>query len=606
MTTTLIILAVSVVLFVWDRLPADVVAVGALLALYLTDTLDLGESLAGFSDPSVILIATLFVVAEGLTRSGVGAALGRLLLRFSGGSSMRMTGVLLGATATMSAVLSNTGTVALMVPIALTMARLSGVDGARLLLPIAVTANVAGSLTLISTNTNIIVSDALEGQGADPFGFFELSVVGVPLVVVAIGYAVLRNGRSTRNQAPPTAGAETPGTSPSVDELGELDEAFHLGRRLRVVEADTSLTGMTVAEIEELVPGCRILTIRRANQRDRVAELAPGRPPELAHDDVLVEAGDLLALYVRDGATEVQRVGAAIEIPGEEMIVADAFVPAELVLTPRSDLVGTTAAEAEGRAVGLRLVDVMRNFSSLSDWSTPLAPGDSVLVVGQRSSVRRLRRRGRDVVVLGRPDEIVEGPAKSSMAMALVVLAVMIGLMATSAVPASIAALIAATAMVATNVVPASDCYDAVNWRAVVFIAAYLPVGTALQKTGAAEELASALTDLAGDSPLALLAAVLIAGSVLSQVISNSAAAIVLAPVIFAAAPAAGVDPRPLAIALAVSAVTGFLTPVAGAPMLIVRQPGDYSWADYFKYGTPLLVGLLAVAMLIISVVWQL
>lgn len=154
--------------------------------------------------------------------------------------------------------------------------------------------------------------------------------------------------------------------------------------------------------------------------------------------------------------------------------------------------------------------------------------------------------------------------------------------------------------------VPARDCYDAVNWRAVVFIAAYLPLGTALQKTGAAEELASSLTDLAGDSPLALLAAVLLAGSLLSQLISNSAAAIVLAPVIFAAAPTADVDPRPLAVALAVSAVTGFLTPVAGAPMLIVRQPGNYSWADYAKYGTPLLAALLALALAIIPVVWQL
>jgi di/tricarboxylate transporter len=211
------------------------------------------------------------------------------------------------------------------------------------------------------------------------------------------------------------------------------------------------------------------------------------------------------------------------------------------------------------------------------------------------------------VVVLGRPDDVpVPVPLGRDATLAVGVLVVVVALMATGIVPAAIAALLAAVALVALSVVPASEAYRAISWRSVIFIAAFLPMGVAPEKTGAAEQLAETLVQLTGDSKIGLLAVVFIAASALSQIMSNTATAIVLAPVVLQAAVNADASPRPIAMTLAVAVTTGILSPAAGAPLVIVQQPGGYVWGDYVRFGGPLVLILLALTLVAIPVCWSL
>ena len=595
------LLLVTIILFVSDRLRLDVVAMLVILVLMLSGLLSPGEALAGFGDPVVLLIAGLFVVGAALLRTGIAYAVGNWLMRVAGTSQTRLLVLLMLTVASLSAFMSSTGAVAIFIPIALGLAGKVGLAPSRIMMPMAFAALIGGMLTLIGTPPNLVVSTQLERAGLAPFGFFSFTPIGLLVLVIGIGYLVLIGQRLLPIQKNETGGR-------ARHSLIELAEAYGLKgnvQRLRITE-QSPLVGQTLAQAHLRTRyGITVVGLQRQQGRRSLVLPALG-DTEFQSEDILIgiEYTKVLDGLVRDEKLEML----PFEDRQREVLIKELGV-AEVLLTPRSELIGRTLIEARFRTqYGLGVVGIMRKGEPLTGnlGEITLEFGDSLLVAGGWEHISRLQGEQTNFFVLTIPEEMDEvAPNRSRAPTALLILVAMLVIMTLNLVPAVTAVLLAAAALVLTRCLSMNDAYGSINWESLVLIAGMLPMATALEKTGGVEIIVNGLVDsLGGSGPLVLMAALFVLTSVFSQFISNTATTVLVAPIALGAAEGLGVSPYPLLMTVALAASTAFATPVASPVNTLVLGPGGYRFNDFVKVGVPLQLLAMAVTLLAVPVLF--
>ncbi|TVP79865.1 MAG: SLC13 family permease [Gemmatimonadales bacterium] len=613
------ILIATVALFVSERLRLDVVALLSLLALTVTGILSPEEALAGFADPVVLMIAALFVVGDGLFQTGVAQSLGRWPARLAGGSQTRLMVVIMILVAGLSGIMSSTGTVAVMLPVVLGLAWARDIPPSKLLIPLSVASLLGGMLTLIGTAPNIVVSNHLEAMGRDGFGLFSFTPIGLVMVVVGIAFMAMVGQRFLPSRVAP--GAPSGGDAPTVAEMAGTWQLAPDLFRVRI-RGGGSLDGVTLADADlRGTLGLTVLEIQRGpsgerRRRDRVREFGKkGSEAGEVHEpraDAALRAGDVLlvqgrpggaANLVNRGMADLLEEGVEGDPTGEETGMA------EVLLTPRSRLLGRTLKELSFRdrhQLNVLRIKRMGEVVEGDPADVELRFGDMLLVQGPWARIRLLRGESRDFVVAMAPREMEEALQPREQApVAVAIMVGMLGLMTFGVLPAVTAVLVAAVAMVLFRCVTVEDAYRSVNWESVVLIAGILPMATALEKTGGMQLIVDSLGQgLEGAGPWLLMGVLFVLTSAMSQVISNTATAVLLAPIAYQLATGIGAAPEPFMMTIAVAASTAFATPVASPVNTLVLGPGGYRFGDFFKVGVALQAIILVVTLVLVPLLF--
>lgn len=596
---TFVILGGTIALFVSDRLRLDVVAMLSLLALTLTGVAPVEVALSGFSNPAVLMVAGLFVVGAAISETGLADWLGRRLERVTGPSEATLVAVVMGVTALVSAFMSSTGTVAILMPIVGTIAARRRVAPSRVLMPLAFGAHLGSNLTLISTPPNLLVSDALRAAGHAPFRFFDFTVPGLAVLAVGIGYVALFGRRALPS-------GEASASSRSLSQH-ELAADYGLGEALSTmrIRSGSPLEGRTLGESNlRSAHGVTVVAILRDGEALRVVPRAV-----LAAGDELRVLGseEAIAAAVSELSLERLSTAASFSLPPEESL-------AEVVLPRRSRLAGRTLREARFRdryranVLGVRRVEggasVCHTDTALRDLK--LRAGDTLLIKGRRKYLQRVQDEREDLVLVAEPDAgpgvLVDRPR--AIGVVAITLSMLV-LMAFGMVPNVIAVLLAAVAMVVTRCVRLGEVYRSVNWESVVLIAAMIPMAVSLERTGGTQLVVSALEhQLRGASPTLVLAIFVGITSAFGMVLSNTATAVLVAPIAVRLASAVGIAPEPLLMGVAFASSAAFATPIASPVNVLVMTPGGYRFAHFTKVGLPLQLLALATAVLVIPLVW--
>jgi di/tricarboxylate transporter len=521
MLLTFTILAITIAFFVWGKFPADLGALISLLVLFLAGLIDGGQALAGFSDPAVIMIAALFVVGEGLSRTGVTAWLGERMLGLAGSKAIRLLVVSMGGAALLSAFISNTGTVATLLPAVTAAAWRIGSLPAKFLLPLAYAANSGGLLTLTGTTPNIIVNETLIRAGFQPLGYFEFALIGLPLLVASVLYMVFLG----RKLLPERRSGDRPvDISESMEELAEdytlQDKLFWLrvrrGSRMvnqKLVEAglgrDYNVSVVRVerpvnVEGEPVTPGQR----RRQRVKQTLEQLqepessVPGAETVVHVDDVLLVKGTQEAV---ERVMVHFNVGVQPALEEEEelgrVLLSHEVGVAEVLIAPRSAYIGRTVIRGNfSEKFKVQVLSVRRGDEAMDLKKVRLRFGDAMLVRGRWQDIELLRNEHRNFVVVGSPEAMARQVVELSpqAVVAVVALLGMVVLMVTGLVPVVMAALLAAIVMVLGRCMSMEQAYRSVNWGSVVLIAAMIPMSIALQETGGADFLANGLVNSLG------------------------------------------------------------------------------------------------------------
>lgn len=629
MILTFVILVITIIFFIFGRLRADVVALLSLLTLFLAGIITLDQALSGFGDSTVIMIAALFVIGDGLSRTGVTAWLGDRMLRLAGNNKVRLLVVMMAATAILSAFISNTGTVATLMPAVISAAWRIGSVPSKFLMPLAFAANTGGLLTLTGTPPNIIVNESLMAAGLDGFGYFEFALIGLPLLVAAILYMVLVG----RKLLPARKVDERPaGLTESVGELAR-DYTIESSLYWLRVRYGSRLVGLTLEEAalgrDYNVSVIRIEHPIRVNgqqadqtilksrgviesleklQTDHV-DPVPGPGTKISANDVLLVNGsqdaiDQVMVWFNVG---VQKASGADQDLADMLLSHEVGI-AEVLLTPRSAYIGRTVSQGHfAEKFNVQVLNIRRQDKQVEFSQSRLRFGDALLIRGRWQDIELLGNERRNFVVVGSPESMARQVVELNRqaVIASIALISMIILMVTGFVPTVIAALIAAIVMVLGGCLSMEQAYRSVSWSSVVLIAAMIPMSIALQLTGGAEFLADALVNSLGSfGPLALMSGVFLLTTALSQVINNSATTVLVSPIVLQAANDLGVSPYPMMMIVAISASTAFLTPIGTTTNLMVSAPGSYSFDDFIKLGLPLVVIFLLVSLALVPMIW--
>jgi di/tricarboxylate transporter len=619
MWITLGILAVAILFFITEWLRVDVVALGVVVALMLTRLLTSEEALAGFSNPAVLTIAALFIVGGAVLQTGLAGVIGERILAIAGTSPSRLTVVVMLTVALLSGFMSDTGTVAVLLPATISLARSTKISPTKLLIPLSFGALLGGAGTLIGTPPNIIVSDLLRESGLGTFRFFDYTPLGLILLAAGIGYMLLVGRRLLPDYQPgqDLQRVETP------EELIELYRLPANLFRLRV-RRNSGLVGKTLSEIglrrdynvtvlEISRPAAprevaRLGDRRLVLQADEPESLAPNAETPLQREDILLVQG---APNDVSHAAAVWELGVQLaEAEDEDALITTEVGLAEVLLPPRSSLNGKTLVDVRfGSTYNLTVLGIRRAGAdgALDLKTTVLRFGDTLLVQGAWQNIVALRRRRRDFVVMGEPEVMLGARARTRAPLALVVLAGMLVLMVTNIFPLATVSMLAALAMILLGALTIDEAYEAIDWKSIVLIAGMLPMATAMEKVGLVGRVADALTGGLGDlGPLAIIAILFGLTSLFTQVFSNTATTVLIAPIALATARELGLQPQAFLMAVAVAASMAFASPVASPVNTLVMGAGGYRFRDFLRVGLPLILLTLVLSMLVLPVLWPL
>ncbi len=593
---TLAILAVAIVLFLSERLSVDLVALLVLVALGLSRVLTPQEVFSGLSDTAVITILAIFVLAHGLEVTGVADRMGDLVLRLAGKSEARLIAALMGTSAFMSLFMNNIAVASILLPATATVARRSGVKISRLLIPLAFGTLLGGSATLFTT-TNIVVSGVLKDSGYRGFGVLDFAPVGLPVALAGIIYMVLWGRRLLPKERP----AERSEILRQAEE--DLLGIYHLCDRLfrARVPAGSILIGRRLAEstLREKY-GLNVVSIERNGGNI----LAPT-------PDFMFQQGDVLLLEGRLDEFRQIDVEPYLEIQPlpqyreRDLESADVMI-LEVVLAPRSQFIGRTLKETHFREkYGMTVLAVWNGErvirTGLADLK--LAFGDALLLQGPRERLPMLRLSS-DLIVLSAEEGAVKKVSQKAP-LALGIFALSVAVAASGIFSVGEVMLTGALLMVILNVLTMEQAYRVIEWRIIFLVAGMLPLGMAMTKTGATALFANALTGILGPfGPQVLLLGLLILTVLLSQVIKGAAVSAVIAPIAIQAAEQLGVDPRAMAMGVALATSMAFVTPLGHPVNILMLGPGGYRFRDFFKVGLPLTILLFIIVLVVLPIFW--
>ncbi|MHC8517492.1 SLC13 family permease [Sporosarcina sp. ITBMC105] len=595
-----------------NKLRADLVAMLALLTFVITGILTPVEALSGFSNSVVIMIAGLFIIGAGIYRTGLAQMAGTLLLRYSGESESRLFVLLLVIVASVGAFMSKTGTVALMLPIVISIAMSIKSSPSKYLIPLSYMASFSGLLTLIASPPNLIVSQLLVDNGYEKLGFFQITPIGIIGVVVGIVYLY-----AVRNKLLPSSSASSTTNGYASLATKQLAIDYELGGKLFKVKVPegSSLVGKRLAQLK--IPATYHLCILKISRKSvEGMNLMPMTYQEMAGPNSVIQEKD--RLYIQGSAANLEKFIQAFGLVREEAtseteeLVSKQLGIAEVLLTPHSKLINETVRSINFREkYNLNILGINRQGEFVvKDMSKQkLRFGDAILVQGAWDSIELLSKETRNVVVIGQPKEHASvASASGKAAIAGGIMALIVLLMVLEVFPAVISVLIGAALMILTGCVRnMDDAYGQINWESILLIGAMLPMATALENTGGMVLLSEGIIQLLGGvGPMGVLAGIFFLTMLFGQFISNTATAVLFAPIGMSAALSIGVSPYPFLIAVAVGASMAFSTPVASPTNALVMTAGNYKFKDFVKIGVPLQFIMFIVMMIAIPLLFPL
>ncbi|EAR5801109.1 SLC13 family permease [Salmonella enterica] len=595
------LLVIAVVLFATGKVRMDAVALFVIVAFVLSGTLTLPEAFSGFSDPNVILIAALFIIGDGLVRTGVATVVGTWLVKMAGSSEIKMLVLLMITVAGLGAFMSSTGVVAIFIPVVLSVSMHMQTSPSRLMMPLSFAGLISGMMTLVATPPNLVVNSELLREGLHGFSFFSVTPLG--LVVLALGIVYMLVMRfMLKGDAPGQQGSKR-------RTFRDLIREYRLTGRARrlAIRPGSPMVGQRLDDLKLRERyGANVIGVERWRRFRRVIVNVNGVSEFRARDVLLIDMS----------AVEVDLREFCAEQLLEPMVLRGEYFSdqaldvgmAEISLIPESELIGKSVREIAFRTrYGLNVVGLKRDGialeGSLAD--EPLLMGDIILVVGNWKLISQLGQKGRDFVVLNMPVEVSEAsPAHSQAPHAIFCLVLMVALMLTDEIPNPIAAIIACLLMGKFRCIDAESAYKAIHWPSIILIVGMMPFALALQKTGGVSLVVKGLMDIGGYGPYMMLGCLFVLCAAIGLFISNTATAVLMAPIALAAAKSMGVSPYPFAMAVAMAASAAFMTPVSSPVNTLVLGPGSYSFSDFVKLGVPFTLIVMAVCIVMIPMLF--
>ncbi|MCS6871701.1 MAG: SLC13 family permease [Anaerolineae bacterium] len=610
---TVAVLVIAVGLFIWDRLRVDIVALLVLIALLGTGVITESEALAGFANRTVISIGALFIVGGAVFQTGLADAIANRILKIAGTSYTRLLLVLMFAVAFMSAFISSTGIVALLLPSIISIAAKTRLAPSRLLIPLSISALIGGSSTLIGTPPNLLAAERLALAGYQTFNFFSFTPISLTIMlasvlfVVTLGKRLLPERQAMQKVQPVTTPAE-------LFKLYHLPESLY---RLRV-DAQSPLVGKTLAEsnLREQFD-LSVLSAIHAHGR-RTGTLTANHRAEYLRPDVPIQANDIL--IVQGKAESVSQAAAywrlaimANEPVVEQDVITNEVGIAEVMLRPRSSALDKTLTELNfGRTHRLTVLDIRRpGYDGTLDLKTTrLRFGDMLLVQGQWKDIFALKKQHRrDYIVMGEPEAAEFGAFQRAerAPIVLIVLAVMVLAIMLNPDLLTLASLTAAVVVVLTGCITMDEAYQAIDWKTLFLIAGMLPLSTALVKVGLVDSIATNLrVALSGLGTYAVIAGLFAMTALVTQVLSNTVTTVLIAPIAIAAARDLGVAPQAFVMAVAIAASMAFATPIASPVNTLVMSPGNYKFSDYARIGVPLVLISMVITLTLLPLLFPL
>ena len=608
MLVTIIILVLSAIFFMIGKIRSDLIALCSLILLVLFDILTPAEALSGFSNSVVIMMFGLFVVGGAIFQTGLAKMVSGKIMRTAGKNQFLLFILVMLVTSFVGAFVSNTGTVALMLPIVVSLANSADMSPSRLLMPLAFASSMGGMLTLIGTPPNLVIQEAIVDAGLEPLSFFSFTPVG--LVCIAVGIIVLiplskwilsRKKRQAEDE------------KKSHPSMAELLREYQLEQRLfRVqVPADSTYCGKMLQELDISEKyGVGILEIRRKISTRRhffnniYDHITAGPHTVIQSGDILYLSGDAEHVSRMIGDNALWKLDTIYNTSESDKMNQTGV--AEVLLLHNSSLHNVAVRDCGFREkFNINILGIQRNDTyyvhDLRDFR--MHSGDALLIQGEWSDIARMSREQNDWVVLGRPiEQVAKVTIDRKAPVAAGIMLLMILAMIFDWFPAVMAVIIAAVLMVFTGCLRnVEDAYRTINWESIVLIAAMMPMSLALEKTGASSGISMALVSGLGEyGPLALLAGIYFTTSLMTMFISNTATAVLLAPIAMQSAVSLGVSPYPYLFAVTVAASMCFASPFSTPPNALVMSAGKYTFMDYVKVGLPLqlVIGIVMIFVL--------
>ena len=604
---TLIILVVTAIFFMRGKVRSDLVAICSMLALVIFGIITPTQALEGFSSSVVIMMVGLFVVGAAIFRTGLAKMISSKILRLAGNSENKLFVLVIIVTAAVGAFVSNTGTVAVMMPIVVSMAASANINSRRYLMPLAFASSM-GLFTLISTPPNLVIQETLTNNGYEPLAFFSFAPVG--FVCLTIGVVVLfflskllvsKNDKSEK-------------TDKKGRTLADLVEAYNLARQSYRIEisSDSPLLNKTLADSKiATLYNISIVKIVRRDKSHRFRKVyleeVAGPKSVILKDDILYCQGELVDI---DRFISENNFEASLKPEKEGFTGFQESGIAEVFIMPNSRLINRTISEVQFREeynVNVLGIQHNREYQMNEIRDVKLHSGDALLVQGTWGDLAKLDEWQSDLVLVGQPlQEASKVTLDQKAPIAATIMILMIVAMVTNVVAPVIAVLVAAVLMVVSGCLRnMKEAYDNINWESIVLIGAMMPMAAAFSNTGVDKLISGTLVNYLGNvSPYALLAGIYFCTSILTLFISNTATAILFAPIAMQAAKTMDVSPLPMLFAVAVAASMCFASPFSTPPNALVMSAGRYTFMDYIKVGLPLQIIMGVVMVLVLPFIF--
>ncbi|EOV8087009.1 SLC13 family permease [Providencia huaxiensis] len=599
----LTLLLIAIVLFTTNKIRMDVVALLVIVAFVLSDTLTLEQATAGFADPNVLLIAALFVIGDGLVRTGIAYQMGDWLVRVAGSSESKMLVFLMLTVAGLGAFMSSTGVVAIFIPVVLSVASRMKTSPSRLMMPLGFAGLISGMMTLVATPPNMVVNSELVREGIKGFQFFSITPIGILILFAGIAYMWLTRRwlGSNETDKQPVKYQRT---------FRDLIRDYKLTGRARrlAIRKGSPLIGHTLDELHlRSRYEANVVGIERWRKFRRVMVSATGGT-ELRERDVL-----LIDISVSD---DDLRQFCSEQLLEPMILRGDYFSEqsrdvgmAEVSMNPDSELLGKSLKDIKFRTrYGLNVVGIRRDGKALDGKlvDEPLRLGDILLVIGDWKLIRILSTKPRNFIVLNLAAEVeAVAPAASQAPHALFCLALMVAMMVTNEIPNFIAALIACLLMGKFRCIDMESAYKSIHWPSIILIVGMMPFALALQETGGIALAVDALMKIAGGlGPHVMLLCLFILCATIGLFISNTATAVLMAPIAIAAARQMEVSPLPFAMVVGIAASAAFMTPVSSPVNTLVLGPGGYKFSDFLKIGVPFTIIVMFISIAVIPILF--
>lgn len=599
---TCALLFIAIILFSFSKLRTDVIAILTITAIIMTGVLSPAEALSGFSDPNIVLIALLFVVGESLVRTGISFQLSEYILKVAGKNDIRIIILIMLSVALLGSIMSSTGVVAIFIPVVISIASRSSIHIKKLMMPLCIAALISGMMTLVATAPNLVVNSELERASLQQFGFFSITPIGIGVLIIGLIYCLIsRNWLISPQQA---SQAES---QPKRRRITDLIRQYKLTGRAH--RAQILIGSPLIGKMPNILSlrskeGVNVIGIERWRKFRKVLIPVNGAT-EFRENDVL--------LFDFERSEAEYRHFLTVNLLEPKILRGEYFSDqvkevgmTEVAILPESSLYGKTLNEIDFRnKYFLTVIGIWRNHAALESdnlFAEKLEISDTLLVCGDWGSIRKLQAKTSDFVVLDFPAEIDDvAPASSQAIPALINLAIMIILMVSGIVPNVVAALITCLLMGVTRCIDMISAYKSIHWPSLILIIGMMPFAIALNNTGGISLLSNVLkSHLNGYSPYIALMFIFLLCSLVGLFITNTATAILIAPIAINIATELGYSPYPFAMTVAIATSASFITPVSSPVKTMIVAPGGYSFMDFVKIGIPLTFLVLVVDLALV------